>query len=187
MIDPILAKTRDHMKKAIEVTSGDLATIRSGRATPALVENILITAYGGTQKLRIMELATITTMDPKTIMIAPFDTTTIVDIDRGIQESNSGLTPLIDGDVIRISIPPLSGERRAEYIKLAKAKLEAGRIMVRQVRHEGMKDLKKATEEKLISDDQQKTGEKMVQEMTDEMIAELDAMGAKKETELLQV
>ncbi len=187
MLDSIIPIARDRMKKAIEVTSTDLASIRSGRATPALVENIVVSAYGGSQKLRIQEMATITTMDAKTIMIAPYDPSTLQDIEKGITVMNSGLTPVVDGDVIRISIPPLSQERRLEYIKLAKAKLESGRVMVRQIRHEAMKSLKKAVDDKTISEDQQKTGEKQVQELTDEMIAELDSLGTRKEAELMQV
>ncbi|MEK7577635.1 MAG: ribosome recycling factor [Patescibacteria group bacterium] len=187
MIDPLLSNTRDRMKKAIEVTKTDIASIRSGRATPALVENIVISAYGGTQHLKIMEMATITTMDSKTIVIAPYDASTIQEIEKGIMETNSGVTPVVDGDIIRITIPLLSEERRLEYIKLAKAKLEAGRIMVRQVRQEGMKELKKLEEAKEISEDDQKNGEKRIQELTDEMIADVDTMGQRKEAELLQI
>ena len=166
---------------------GDLATIRSGRATPALVENIAISAYGGTQRLRIQEMATITTMDAKTIVIAPYDPSTISEIEKGILEANTGLTPVIDKDIIRIVIPSLSAERRQEYIKLAKVKLEAGRVMIRQMRHEAMKQLKKAVDEKTISDDQQEYGDKKIQEMTDEMVAEIDSLGSRKEAELLQI
>lgn len=187
MIEPILQKARDHMKKAIDVTSSDLATIRSGRATPALVENIVISAYGGSQKLRVMEMATITTMDAKTIVIAPYDPSTIAEIEKGIGSSNSGLIPVVDGDIIRITIPPLSQERRLEYFKLAKTKLESGKVMIRQIRHEAMKDLKKASDDKTISEDQQEYGDKLVQQMTDEMIADLEGMGSRKETELMQV
>ncbi len=187
MVDTILQKTRDHMKKALEVTNQDLSTIRSGRATPALVENIMIASYGGSQHLRLMEMATITTMDAKTIVIAPYDPSQLAEIEKGILAGSSGLTPVIDRDIIRISLPPLSEERRIEYIKLAKTKLEGGRIMIRQIRHEAMKNLKKEADEKTISEDQQEHGDKLVQEMTDEMIAEIDAIGAKKEAELLQV
>lgn len=187
MIDAILAKTRDHMKKAFEVTQGDLGSIRSGRATPALVENISITAYGGSQKLRVLEMATITTMDAKTLVIAPYDSATLVDIEKGIGTAGSGLVPVVDGEIIRITIPPLSTERRQEYMKLAKAKLESGRVMIRQIRHEAMRDLQKDADAKTISEDQQKHGERLVQELTDEMIADIDALGTKKEAELLQV
>jgi ribosome recycling factor len=187
MIDTILSQTREHMKKSIEITRNDLTSIRSGRANPALVENIVINAYGGTQKMKLLEMATITTQDAKTILIAPYDPSQVGDISKGIQEAHAGLNPNIDGELLRIVIPPLSEERRLEYIKLAKAKLEAGRIMIRQVRQEAMKDIKKAKETDDVSEDQEAIGEKKVQELTDEMIAEVDVMGQRKEQELLQV
>jgi ribosome recycling factor len=187
MIETILNVTRDHMRKALEVTRTDLSSIRSGRATPALVENIYISAYGGTQKLKLLEMATISAQDAKSILISPYDPSQVGEITKSIQEANTGLNPVSEGDVLRITIPPLSEERRREYIKLAKVKLEAGRIMVRQVRQESMKDLKREQESGSISEDELKQGEKKVQELTDEMIAEIDAVGDKKEQELLQV
>lgn len=187
MIDVLLNQTRDRMKKAFEVTHTDLSSIRSGRATPALVEHHIITVYGGTQRLKLMELATITTMDAKTLVISPYDPSITSEIEKGILEANIGLTPVIDGDIIRITIPPLSEERRQEYLKLAHAKLEGGRIMVRQIRQDAMHQLKKASDSKDISEDVQKLGERKVQELTDEMIAEIDGLGERKEQELLQV
>lgn len=187
MIEPILSQTRDHMKKAVGVTQQDLSSIRSGRATPALVETIVIPAYGGAQRLKLMEMATITTMDAKTIVISPYDLSQIADIEKGIFEANTGLTPVVDGEIIRITIPALSEERRLEYLKLAKAKLEAGRIMVRQVRAEAMRDLRRLEEEKAVSEDERKHAEKLVQELTDEMIAEIDSLGERKEAELMQI
>lgn len=187
MITSVTNHAREQMKKAIEVTRNDLSSIRSGRATPALVENIVVSVYGGTQKLKVMELATITTMEAKSIVIAPFDPSITSEIEHGLLEANTGLTPVVDGEVIRISLPPLSEERRQEYIKLARTKLEGGRIMVRQVRAGAMKDLKKLEAEGQISEDERKHGEKIIQELTDEMIAEIDTMGDKKEAELLQV
>lgn len=187
MIDGLLSHTRAQMAKAIEVTRTDLASVRSGRATPALVENIVVSVYGGSQKLKVMELATITTMEAKTLVISPYDPSIIAEIAKGILEANAGLTPVVDGEIIRITIPPLSEERREEYIRLARTKLEAGRIMIRQIRHEAMRDLAKLEDEGQVSEDQRKAAEKKVQELTDEMIAEIDVMGERKERELLQV
>lgn len=187
MTDTILNQTRDRMKKAIEVTTTDLQSIRSGRATPALVDHIIIPAYEGSQRLKIMELATITTMDAKTIVIAPYDPSIIREIEKGIMETKNGLTPVIDGDIIRITIPPLSEERRREYLKLAGAKIESGRIMVRQVRQDAMHQVKKLLGESQISEDDQKHAEKQIQELTDEMIADLDGLLERKEQELLQI
>lgn len=187
MIDTILSQTKDRMTKAFEVTKHDLASIRSGRATPALVENTVVHAYGGTQDLKVMEMATITTSDARTLLITPYDPSTTNEIAKAILEANTGLTPSVDGETIRITIPTLSEERRLEYIKLAKAKTEAGKVMIRQIRQEMMKDLKKAKEENTINEDQEKIGEKKVQETTDHMIAELEILEKKKETELTQV
>lgn len=187
MIDTILSQTRTKMQKAVEITKTDLSSIRSGRATPALVENIVIVAYEGTQKLKVMEMATITTSDAKSIVITPYDPTTVKDIARGIQESHAGLNPVTDGDVIRVTIPPLSEEQRKDYIKLANAKLEGGRIMIRQIRQEGMKDAKRMLDAKEIAEDEEKVGEKKIQELTDQMIEELNDLGKRKEEELTQI
>ncbi len=175
------------MKKAIDVTRTDMSSIRSGRATPSLVEHITISAYEGTQKLTLMEMATITTQDAKTILVQPYDPSQLKSIEKGISEAKTGLNPVVDGDVIRISIPSLSQERRIEYIKLAKTKLEGGKIMVRQVRAEAMKDVKKLDGDKQITEDERKHTEKRIQELTDEMIEELDTLGQAKEKELMEI
>lgn len=187
MTDDFLASVKAKMQKALEVTRTDLATVRTGRATPALVENMIISAYGGSSKMKVREMATITTQDNKTLLIQPFDPATHDEIVKGIQEANTGLSPVSDGEAIRISIPPLSEERRQEYIKLAKAKLEAGRVMIRQIRHEEMSKSKRAFEAKEITEDEKKREEKLIQEVTDEMTTELDDLGASKEKELMQI
>lgn len=187
MIEFILSRAHDMMRKALDITRNDLSSIRSGRATPALVESIVVAAYSGTQKLKVMEMAMITSVDAKSLLITPYDPSAVSDIARGILEANVGLTPVTDGDVIRITIPSLSSEQRQEYLKLAKAKLEAGRIMIRQIRQEAMKNLRRETEAKTMAVDQQKLGEKKVQEFTDELIAEIDSLGQRKEAELLLV
>ena len=185
MID--LSEAQIKMQKALEIIRGDLQTIRTGRATPALVENVIVSVYGGTQKLRIMELGTIATSDSRTLVIMPFDPSIIEEINKGLQVANIGLTPVLDGEVIRISIPSLTEERRQEYLKLAKQKLEMGRIMIRQIRHGAMEDIKKTLENKEISEDDQKRLEKNLQTLTDELMAEIDEIGRAKEQELLQI
>lgn len=187
MIDALLTSTSERMQKAVDVTQHDLSSIRSGRANPALVEQIVVAAYGGAQKMKIMELATITTSDAQTIVIAPFDPSVKDEIAKGIMEANVGLTPSIDGEMIRISLPPLTQERREEFIKLARTKAEAGRVMIRQVRHEAMQKLKKAEEDKEISEDDKHAGEKKVQEATDSMNGKIDDLLSRKETELSSV
>ena len=187
MIDIILSQTRTKMQKCLDLTKTDVSSVRSGRATPALVENIVIVAYEGTQKLKLMEMATISTPDARTVLITPYDVTTVQDIAKGIQESHAGLNPQSDGEVVRVTIPLLSEEQRKDYLKLANAKLEAGKIMIRQVRQEAMKDLKRLKDDKQIGEDEEKVGEKKVQEITDTMVNDIDTLGKRKEEELMQV
>lgn len=174
---------RQNMAKAIEILQSDLATIRTGKAAPALVENIVVSAYNGTTKLRVMELATVNAQDPQTLVITPFDISIIEDIRKGIMESGSGLNPASDGQIIRISIPPLSEERRLELIHMMNQKLENGKVMIRQIRHEAMNDVKKAE----LPEDEEKRMEKEVQDLTDQMTSEIENMGKRKEEELLQI
>lgn len=175
------------MEKAVSILRDDLATIRTGRATPALVENVMVSAYDGTQNLKVREMATITTDGPKTILVAPFDPTVIQDIERGINSANLGFTASVDGQVIRIVIPSLTAERREEYIRLASGKVEGGRVMVRQVRHDVMQSLKRQFDAKELTEDDRKRIEKEVQKITDQIMEEIDTMKKKKEEELMQV
>ncbi len=175
------------MQKCVAFTKNDLGTIRTGRATPALIEHIEIAAYGGSQRLKLRELATITTSDAQTITIHPFDPSTKDYIVKGIQEANTGLNPISDGEVIRVVIPSLSQDRRQEYLKLAKVKLEAGRIMIRQVRHDEMAKLKRSFESKETTEDEKKRLEKQIQDETDRHITELETIGHAKEQELMQI
>lgn len=183
-MDPnLIAVTRDKMHKALEVLQADISTIRTGKAAPSLVENIVITAYNGTTKLKVMELATISSPDPSMLVVTPFDASIIEDIRRGIMESGAGLNPASDGQVIRITIPPLSEERRQELIHLMRQKLESGHIMIRQARHEAMEEIKNAH----LPEDEHARAEKEVQRATDDFVGQIDALGKKKEEELLKI
>lgn len=182
-----LSETKQKMGKVLEVLKGDLSTVRTGRAAPSLVENIVIGAYGGLTRLKVLELATISASDPQTLLVTPFDGSIIGEIQKGILEANVGLTPTIDGQNIRISIPPLSQERREQLIHLMKQKLENGKVMIRQVRHEGMQEVKKQFSDKTISEDDKIRLEKEVQNLTDSIMNEIEALGKKKEEELLQI
>lgn len=182
-----LTAISQQMQKVLEIIKTDLSTVRTGRAAPSLVENIVINAYAGTSKMRVLELATIGSLDAQTLVITPFDASIIGEIQKGIQETNVGLNPVIDGQVIRISIPPLSEERRQELVHLVNQKLEGGRIQVRQVRHEAMGEIKKKVTAKEISEDDVFRLEKEVQKLTDDTIGEIDALGKRKEEELMTV
>jgi|SRR5579864_9528192 len=183
-MDPLLQQTSQQMIKAFQLLQVDLATVRTGRASPQLVDNLIISVYGGTTKLKIVELATVTAFDAQTLVIAPYDASILGEIQKGIQEANIGLNPSNDGQVIRISIPPLSEERRQDLIHLMKQKLENGRIMVRQARHDAMLEIKK---DKTLSEDDIRRIEKEIQRVTDEYIGKIDALGKKKEEELLSM
>jgi ribosome recycling factor len=183
----VLRTLKEQIQKVLDLIKTDLSTIRTGRAAPSLVENIPIVTYGGSTKLKVLELATISTSDPQTLVITPFDQSTREDIRKGILESGAGLNPVDDGRVIRITIPPLSQERREELSKLMRHKLENGRIMIRQARHDAMTEIKKMHEEKMISDDDMHRLEKEVQKIIDETMETIDSMGKQKEEELMQI
>ena len=187
MDQQLLARVKEKMLQAIKMLQEDLATIRTGRATPALVDNIIISAYEATQRLKVKEMATISTEGPRIIIISPFDPSVIHDIERGINTSNRGFIAAVDGNIIRINIPSLTEERRQQYIKLAHTKLEGGRVMIRQVRHEVMIQLKRQFEAKEIFEDDRKRMEKELQTLTDEMIAEIEVLREKKEKELTEI
>ncbi len=178
---------RSKMQKVLDVVNGDLSGIRTGRATPALVENVVVPAYGGTQRLRIVELASITAPDPTQIVISPWDKSIIGDIKKGILEANIGMNPSVDGEILRIVMPPLTTEDREKYVKLLSTKLENGRVMIRQVRGDEMHEIKKRSEEKSITEDDKFAEEKKLQEITDEFIAKIEEMGEKKKLDLMQI
>jgi ribosome recycling factor len=179
-----LDELKQKMQKVLEYVKSDVSTIRTGRASTLLVENILINAYGGSTKMRVMEMATVTTPDAQSILIAPYDNSTIGEIRRDIEAANIGLTPLIDTNVVRINVPPLTTERRQEYIKLLHTKLEDGRVKIRQTRHEMMGELKRAFEDRTITEDDRKATEEELQKLTDNFMKEIEALGEAKETEL---
>lgn len=178
---------RSKMQTTLDMVTADIGGIRTGRATPALVENISCPAYGGTQRLKVMELATITIPDPSQLVINPWDKSIIGDIKKGIIEAGVGLNPSIDGEIIRISVPQMTTEDREKYVKLLSGKLESGKVAIRQVRGDEMHDIKNKFEAKEITEDDKFAFEKKIQEITDEFISKIDEMGEKKKTELLQI
>lgn len=172
------------MDEVLRILSEDLSQIRTGRATPSLVENIVVSAYGGAQRLRVMELATITATDTQTLVIDPWDKSVIGEIKQAILAANVGMNPNIDGEIIRITMPPLTAEDREKYVKLLNIKLENSRVMVRQVRGDMMKDIKTSFEAKQMTEDDKYEFEKKLQELTDKYIGKIEERGKVKETEL---
>lgn len=184
-MDNIVLGVRGKMQRAFEVLREDFATVRTGKASPALVESIVINAYGGTQPLKVLELATIHIENNSTIVINPFDKSITQEIERGISNANVGLNPIVDQDILRINLPPLTEERRGELVKLIKQKEEQGKVMLRQARHEGMEDAKKRAEEQGHSEDEVTRIEKEVQKLTDEFSEKVDELARDKEKELM--
>lgn len=183
-MDPVAATASEKMQKILDIVKHDLATVRTGRATPSLVENIIVPAYGGSAKLKVIELATVAAQDTSTLLITPFDHATIHEIEKAIQEANIGLNPVVDSTAIRISLPPLSTERRQELIHLMKQKLENGKVLIRQARQEAMNEIKN---DKDLSEDDAERLEKEVQMTTDKFVAQIESLGKQKEEELLQL
>ena len=151
---------RSKMQQVVDLVSGDVATIRTGRASPGLLAEISVAVYGGQQKLKINELASVTSPDPQSLLIDPWDKSIIGEIKKGIESANIGLTPSIDGEVIRISVPPLTSEDKEKLVRLLSTKIENGKVMIRQTRGDGMQAIKESFESKEISEDEKFRQEK---------------------------
>ncbi len=183
----IAAATKSRMEKAYSVLKEDFGTVKTGKANPQLVENIMISAYGGSARLKVMELATIHAQDHQTILITPFDASVLRDLEKGIFDTQMGLGIAVDGANIRITIPPLTQERREEFVKLIHKKTENGKIMIRQARQESKDEIDKLNDEGHISEDDVARMEKEVQKITDEYIHKIDEASKLKVAELMTV
>lgn len=181
------SSVRSRMQQVMDLVSGDISSIRTGRASSALIENLQVAVYGGQQKLKIQELATITSADAQTLVIDPWDKSIAGEIRQGILAANIGMNPSFDGEVIRISFPPLTTEDREKYVKLLKTKLENGKVMIRQIRGDFMHLIKEGFEKKELTEDEKFQEEKSLQQITDEFVEKIDKDGKKKEEELLQI
>ena len=178
-------EAEERMKGAVEALEEDLSGIRTGRASPALVEKLSVEYYG--MPTPLMQLATISIPEARMLLIRPFDGTTLRAIERAIQASDLGLTPNNDGKVIRLNLPPLTEERRHDLVKLVHNRLEEARVAVRNVRRDGIKDLREFEHEKLISEDELEEGEEDLQKLTDKYIELVNEVGVRKEKEIMEV
>ena len=178
-------EAEERMKGAVEALEEDLAGIRTGRASPALVERLMVDYFG--MPTPLMQLATISVPESRMLMIRPFDATTLRAIERAIQASDLGLTPNTDGKVIRLNLPPLTQERRHDLVKMVHNRLEEARVAVRNVRRDGIKDLREFEHEKLISEDELEEGEENLQKLTQKYIDQVNEIGEKKEKEIMEV
>lgn len=185
MIKDAQREAEARMNGAIQALVDDLAAIRTGRASPALVERLSVEYYGVPTPL--VQLASISVPDPRSLLIRPFDPSSLKDIERGILASDLGLTPNNDGKNIHLNLPPLTGERRKELVRVVNARVEEARVAVRNVRRDVIKDLREFEDEKMISEDERTRGENEVQKLTDRIIEEVNAIGVRKEKEILEV
>ncbi|MEI8233682.1 MAG: ribosome recycling factor [Verrucomicrobiota bacterium] len=183
--DDILLETEDSMEKAVEYMHHEFSSVRTGKASPALVENIEAEAYGS--NMRIKQLALITTPEARLIVIQPFDMSTMKAIEKGIKESKLGINPTVDGKLIRLRIPELSEERRIALCKTVKVMAEEARVRIRSARRDGMDGLKKLEKESAITEDDLRALEKEVQTLTDKSVKAIDTALATKEAEILKV
>lgn len=185
MIKEAQKEAETRMKISLQALEDDLMGIRTGRATPALVDRLLVEYYGVPTPLR--QLATFSVPEPRQILIKPFEPSTIKDIERAIMTSDLGLTPGNDGKAIRLNLPPLNQERREELARIVQARVEEGRVAVRNIRRDTIKDLREFEEEKLISEDDLKRAEEDMQKLTDEYIEQMNKFGENKEEEIREV
>ncbi len=185
MVKDALHEAEDRMRGAVRSLEDNVATVRTGRASPTLVEKLMVDYYDTPTPL--MQLATISAPEPRLLTIKPFDATAIKNIEKAILVSDLGLNPSNDGKLIRLAIPALTEERRRELIKVVHHRLEDARVAVRNVRRDVHNDLRDFEKERLISEDELKHGEAELQKLTDKYIEQIEAMGKKKEEEIKQI
>jgi ribosome recycling factor len=185
MIDEVLAELRQRMDRSVEALQEDLLGIRTGRASPALVEKLPVEYYGTMTPLN--QMASIAVPEPRLLVIRPWDPSALPDIERALLKSDLGLTPMNDGKLIRLSIPRLTEERRRELVKMVSRRVEEARVAVRNLRRDALHDMKEFEKEKMISEDDFFRGKDSVQDLTDEFIGKIDEIGKRKEEEVMEI
>jgi len=185
LIDDFLGDATQRMDKSVDATHDHFNSVRTGRATPALLDRITIDYYGTPTPLK--NLATISAPEPRMLTIHPFDPSSIKQIEKAIQESDLGLQPSNDGKLIRLPIPQLTEERRKEYVKVVRSMAEEGRVAVRNVRRDVMRHLEDLVKKGDVGDDEERAAESKVQKLTDEHTAKIDDLLKRKEAEIMEV
>ena len=185
MIDEVKQDAENKMKKSLEALKRELLTIRTGRASPALIEPLKVDYYGAPTPLQ--QIATIAAPEPRLLTIKPFDPASIGAIEKAILKSDLGLTPVNDGKLIRLSIPALNEERRRDLTKIVHKHAEEAHVALRNIRRDALKDLEEMEKEKMISEDQHFKGKEELQKLTDKYVGEVDQVAKKKEAEIMEV
>jgi ribosome recycling factor len=184
MYQELLRETEKRMHKAVEVLKADLRTIRTGRASPALLERVMVEYYG--QPTPLNQLAVISAPEPTLLVVRPYDPGSLEDIERGILTSDVGLTPSNDGRIIRLPIPRLTEERRRELAKVVRQRVEEGKIALRNIRRDGLEDLREFEKEKLISEDEFYRGKEKLQDLIDHYTEQMEEISTRKQREIIE-
>ena len=184
MIDDLYKDSHERMETALSVLEEDLMGIRPGRASPALVEKLLVEYYGS--DLPLIQLASISEPEPRQLMIRPFDASSLKAIEQAILASELGLNPSNDGKVVRLNLPPLTEERRRDLARMVSRRLEECRVAIRNIRRDTMKDLKELEKEKLISEDDLNLAEDKLTTLTEKMVERVGEIGTRKEREIME-
>lgn len=185
MIKDMISETDGRMKKTIEHLTQDLATLRAGRANPAMVDRLMVSYYG--QATPLNQLANITVPEPRLLVIQPWDKSSIPEIEKAVMKSDLGINPSNDGNVIRLAIPQLTEERRKEIVKVVKKRGEEAKVAIRNIRREQNDFMKAAEKDKVVSEDESKKGIEEVQKITDKYIKDIDTIMAAKEKDIMEV
>lgn len=185
MIEDVIAETSSRMRKALEALQRDLTTVRTGRASPSLIERVPVEQYG--TELPLNQLGTVAAPEARLLTVMPWDKSSIGAIEKALRKSDLGLNPTNDGNLIRIAIPPLTEERRRALVKVVHAKLEEARVALRNIRRDAMTQAREFKDEKLISEDDERRAEKEIQELTNKFISQAEQIGKDKEREVMAV
>lgn len=185
MIDDIKQDVTERMGKSVEALRVELTKVRTGRAHPSLLDHIKVSYYGSPTPLN--QVANVSVEDARTLSIQPWEQSMVKAVEKAIMESDLGLNPNSAGVVIRVPMPPLTEERRRDLVKVVRAEAEQARVAVRNIRRDGNNDLKSAVKEKLISEDDERRGQEIIQKLTDQFVKEIDEVLAKKEEDLMAV
>lgn len=185
MIDDTLLDAEDKMEKAVSVAKEDLASVRTGRATPSMFARISVEAYGAPTPLN--QVASVNIPEARTVIVKPYDKSQLRAVEKAIQDSDLGVNPSNDGEIIRINVPQLSEERRREMVKIARSKAEDARISVRNIRRKSKDELDKLIKDGDVGEDEGMRAEKELQNLTDQYVGQVDELVKHKESELLEV
>ncbi len=185
MIKELLQDTESRMEKAVEAMERDFRSIRTGRASPALLESVMVEYYGTPTPLQ--QLATTSAPEPQMLLVRPYDPTSLAAIERGIMQADLGLNPSNDGRVIRVPIPRLTEERRRDLVKIVNRRVEEAKVALRNIRRDTLSDLREYEDEKIISEDELHRGQDDLQELTDRFVKKIDEIGERKEQDIMEI